>query len=67
VNDKALVTQRADIAQDRPARGAHFIGQFIHGAGAVAAQVADDGVMSVSNVHFGIITQKVTNYGTNKV
>jgi len=64
MDHKALIAQCRNIAQDRAPRRAHPCCKRIDGRGAVAAQHAHDGVMAVSDLHFGSITHIVTIFGT---
>jgi hypothetical protein len=64
VNNKAVVTQGADVAQHGSARGAYFVREVVHGGRSVAAEAAHDGIMSESNIHMTTLALMVTFFGT---
>jgi hypothetical protein len=67
VDDKALIAQRADIAQNRPSGCSDLFGQFINGRGSVVTKGAHDGVMPVSNINPFSVALLVTNFGTIQI
>lgn len=64
VDDKALVPQGADVAQDRAARGPGFLCKRGYAGAAAAAEVADEGILAGAAVLGMSLAVLVTDRGT---
>ena len=64
MDDKSLIAQCADVAQDRTSGCSNLLREVIDRRSSVAAKAAHDGVLAETSIHFSTIALLVTKNGT---